>query len=121
MRSLTLEYDYASANGRGGLGTILVQGVGNHNIDAQYSGLNASRFTITVGGIQQDGFAYSLSNYGASLLVTAPRREHRHDRCPRESTSDTDGYVDAAENAAFPPDGLTARRLRRRSSPASSR
>jgi len=35
-------------------------------------GLNASRFTISVAGIQQDGFAYDQSNYGACVLVTAP-------------------------------------------------
>ena len=66
------EYDYVSANGRGGLGTILVQGVANNNIDAQYSGLNASRFTISVAGAGSDGFAADYSNYGACVLVTAP-------------------------------------------------
>jgi subtilisin-like proprotein convertase family protein len=66
------EYDYVSANGRGGLGTVIVQGVGNDNLDAQGSALNPTRFTITVGGTQQDGFAYGDSNYGACVLVTAP-------------------------------------------------
>ncbi len=66
------EYEHASVNGRGGLGTVLVQGAGNDNVDAQFSGLNASRFTITVGGTQENGFAYSQSNHGACLLVTAP-------------------------------------------------
>ena len=60
MRRSTPSTHYASANGRGGLGTVIVQGVGNDNIDAQYSGLNASRFTITVAGIQEDGFAAEL-------------------------------------------------------------
>lgn len=66
------EFGYASELGREGLGTINVQGAGNNNIDSQFSGLNASRFTITVAGIQEDGFPANFANYGACILVTAP-------------------------------------------------
>jgi subtilisin-like proprotein convertase family protein len=66
------EFDYASANGRGGLGTVIVQSATNQNLDAQGEGMNVSRFTITVAGTQQDGFAADFSNYGACVLVTAP-------------------------------------------------
>ena len=71
------QFALVSENGRAGLGTILVQGVANNNVDAQYSGLNVSRHTITVAAIQEDGspwqFASNVgSNYGACVLVTAP-------------------------------------------------
>jgi subtilisin-like proprotein convertase family protein len=69
---INTEYGYASASGRGGLGAIIVQGIGNDSIDAQYSGANVSRFTISVAGTQQDGFAAGFSNDGACVLVTAP-------------------------------------------------
>ncbi len=67
---LVAEYSYGSANGRNGLGTIIVQSAGNDNLDANGEGLNASRYTITVGALHQDGFASSYSNYGACLLVS---------------------------------------------------
>ena len=82
----------------------LFKGVGNFNVDAQYSGLNASRFTISVAGIQEDGFAASFSNYGACVLVTAPavtssprsrRRQRRHRRLCRR-----------CRQRRIPPDGL---------------
>jgi len=43
-----------SEQGRGGLGTVIVQGIGNDNLDAQGCGLNGSRFTITVAGYGPD-------------------------------------------------------------------
>ena len=100
------EYDYASANGRGGLGTIIVQGVANNNFDAQYSGLNASRFTITVAGIQEDGFTTDFSNYGACILVTAAARNIVTTDITGSAGLVAGDYVDAAINAAFPPNGL---------------
>ncbi len=65
-------YGLNAANGRGGLGTITVQAAGNDNLDANGDGVNASRFTITVAATEQTGFAAWYSNYGASILVTAP-------------------------------------------------
>ena len=65
-------YGDISATGRGGLGTIIVKSAGNDNRDANGSGLNAGRFTITVAATEADGMAASYSNFGASILVTAP-------------------------------------------------
>jgi subtilisin family serine protease len=65
-------YQEISATGRGGLGTVIIKSAGNDNLDANGSGLNASRFTITVAATEPDGMASSYSNFGASILVTAP-------------------------------------------------
>ena len=65
------QYAYASANGRGGLGTNIVQSAGNENVEANGVSINASRYTITVGALHQDGFTSSYSNHGSSLLVSA--------------------------------------------------
>jgi subtilisin-like proprotein convertase family protein len=100
------EYDYVSANGRSGLGTILVQAVANSNADGQHSGLNASRFTITVAGTQNDGFASDFSNYGACVLLTAPSTNIVTTDITGSAGLDADDYVDAADNAANPPIGL---------------
>jgi subtilisin-like proprotein convertase family protein len=64
-------YEICAVNGRGGLGTIAVQSAGNDIVEANADGINASRFTITVGAIHNDGFASSYSNYGACILVSA--------------------------------------------------
>ncbi|MGQ0567140.1 MAG: S8 family serine peptidase [Gemmobacter sp.] len=58
--------------GRGGLGTINVMGAGNETANANGSGVNVSRFTITVAATESDGFVADYSNYGASILITAP-------------------------------------------------
>ncbi|CAH0279488.1 S8 family serine peptidase [Roseomonas sp. CECT 9278] len=65
-------YGDISAIGRGGLGTIIVMSAGNDDLDANGTGLNASRFTITVAATEPDGMASSYSNFGASILVAAP-------------------------------------------------
>lgn len=65
-------YADIAATGRNGLGTIIVQAAGNDNLDANGDGLHASRHTITVGAVHQDGITSSYSNYGACLLVSAP-------------------------------------------------
>lgn len=62
----------ASAEGANGLGTIVVQSAGNDARQAQASGMNASRYTITVAAVSDSGFASSYSNHGASILVAAP-------------------------------------------------
>ena len=65
-------YGDISASGRGGLGTIVVKSAGNNNRDSNGAGLNASRFTITVAATEADGMAAWYSNFGSSILVTAP-------------------------------------------------
>ncbi len=66
------QYAMISSTGRGGLGTIITQAAGNDNMDANGSGNNASRFTITVAATESTGIAAYYSNFGASILVTAP-------------------------------------------------
>lgn len=65
-------YEWLSANGRGGLGTVIVKAAGNETLNANGDGTNASRHTITVGAVQQDGFVTDYSNFGVSLLISAP-------------------------------------------------
>lgn len=65
-------FAWVSANGRGGLGTIVVKAAGNESMNANGDGENVSRHTITVAATTQDGFAASYSNFGSSILVTAP-------------------------------------------------
>ena len=82
---INVEYGYASANGRGGLGTVIVQGVGNDNIDAQGNGLNTSRFTITrrrhaAGRLRRRLFELRRLRSGYRS-----RDEHRHDGSHRRA------------------------------------
>ena len=65
-------YATESATGRGGLGTIIVQAAGNDRLDANGQGLNASRYTITVGATDPNGDVADFSNFGTSVLVAAP-------------------------------------------------
>ncbi|KAB7609817.1 S8 family serine peptidase, partial [Amylibacter sp. SFDW26] len=73
------ELESNSADGRGGLGTIAVQAAGNDALDANGSGTNASRFTITVAATDISGNAASFTNYGASILITAPAASYTTD------------------------------------------
>ncbi|PQQ27128.1 S8 family serine peptidase [Photorhabdus hindustanensis] len=80
--SLSLNAQYAAANGRGGLGTVIVAAGGNHRAEggnAQGSLTNNNRFSVEVGAINAQGDLSTLqigsspfSNPGASLLVSAP-------------------------------------------------
>lgn len=65
-------WETIAATGRGGLGTIIVKSAGNDNRDANGEGRDASRYTITVAATEADGMAAAYSNFGASILVTAP-------------------------------------------------
>jgi subtilisin family serine protease len=73
----------AAAEGRGGLGTIIVKSAGNDWGNAVAEGLNGSRYKLTVaatGNItytEADGhglgdFATDFSNHGTPILVAAP-------------------------------------------------
>ena len=65
-------FAWLSANGRGGLGTIVVKAAGNETLNANGDGVNASRHTITVAATEDTGFVADYSNFGACILVTAP-------------------------------------------------
>ncbi|MBW8724116.1 MAG: S8 family serine peptidase [Inquilinus limosus] len=65
----------AAANGRGGLGTIIVQAAGNaygYGDDTNLHSFQNNRWTITVGATNQDGSLSDYSTPGASILVGAP-------------------------------------------------
>jgi Ca2+-binding RTX toxin-like protein/subtilisin-like proprotein convertase family protein len=69
------------ANGRSGLGTVMVFAAGNGKIqtangnvgdDANFHNFTNSRFTITVGAHDQNGTPAAFSNPGTTVLLTAP-------------------------------------------------
>ena len=66
------EYAYLSEEGRDGLGTIINQAAGNDTLEANGSGVNASRYTNTIGATDASGDLTYYSNFGASVLVVAP-------------------------------------------------
>ncbi|OTA19778.1 putative iron-regulated protein FrpA [Xenorhabdus beddingii] len=80
--SLSMNAQYVAANGRGGLGTVMVAAGGNNRAEggnAQGSLTNNNRFSVQVGAINAQGDLSTLqigsspfSNPGASLLVSAP-------------------------------------------------
>lgn len=65
-------FEWVSVNGRNGLGTIVVKAAGNDTLNANGDGTNASRHTITVAATEKNGFAANYSNFGSSILITAP-------------------------------------------------
>ncbi|OWJ65590.1 S8 family serine peptidase [Inquilinus limosus] len=65
----------AATNGRGGLGTIIVQAAGNahdYGDDTNLHSFQNNRWTITVGATNQDGTISDYSTPGASILIGAP-------------------------------------------------
>jgi Ca2+-binding RTX toxin-like protein len=66
------DWDFALANGRGGLGTIIVKAAGNEADSAQGDFLNAVRQSVTIAAYDSDGDASWYSNRGANVLVSAP-------------------------------------------------
>ena len=65
-------FAWVAANGRGGLGTVIAKAAGNETMNANGDGANVSRHTITVAATTQNGFAADYSNFGSSILLTAP-------------------------------------------------
>jgi subtilisin-like proprotein convertase family protein len=70
--------DDATANGRGGLGTVLVMAGGNsrEDNDGFEADINGRLFDsrtqiISVGSVDRNGYVSYFSSYGASMLVTA--------------------------------------------------
>jgi Ca2+-binding RTX toxin-like protein len=59
-------------NGRGGLGTIIVQSAGNDGLNNAGDGIHSSRFTISVAATDSDGDTSDFTNFGTNILVTAP-------------------------------------------------
>jgi subtilisin-like proprotein convertase family protein len=73
------EIEQNLTQGRGGLGTIVVQAAGDDGVDANGSGINSSRYTITVAATDINGDATSFTNVGASVLLTAPAASYTTD------------------------------------------
>jgi Ca2+-binding RTX toxin-like protein/subtilisin-like proprotein convertase family protein len=74
MAALNTAIDNAAILGRGGLGTIIVKSAGNQrgiDGDTNAESWSASRHTIAVAAVDQDGFVSSYSNPGASVFVSA--------------------------------------------------
>ena len=64
-----------AANGRGGLGTVVVQSAGNgysYGDDTNLHNFQNSRYVITVGATDYFGRSSVFSTSGASILVSAP-------------------------------------------------
>jgi subtilisin-like proprotein convertase family protein len=64
------QYEWVVENGRGGLGTIIVQPGDKKGEDANT--LMANRFTISVPALRQDGYIDYNPAHGAAMLVSAP-------------------------------------------------
>ncbi|MCP5372752.1 MAG: S8 family serine peptidase [Hyphomicrobiales bacterium] len=65
----------AAANGRGGLGTVMVFAAGNEGGEGQntnYHSYQNSPYEITVGALDSNGDAASFTTPGATVLVSAP-------------------------------------------------
>ena len=65
-------YETISQTGRNGLGTVIVQAAGNETSNANGSGVNVSRHTITVSATEADGFVADYSNFGSTILIAGP-------------------------------------------------
>lgn len=92
--------EVAIENGRGGLGTVIVQAAGNDTLDANADGVNASRYTTSIAATELDGFVADYSNYGLSILVSAPAENHTTD------LTGSDGYTNGNYTTDF--DGTSA-------------
>ena len=60
------------ADGRGGLGTIIVKAAGNETNDANGDGWNVSRYTLTISATDNLGNATYYTNYGSTILIAGP-------------------------------------------------
>lgn len=97
-------YEEVTANGRDGLGTVIVQAAGNDTLNAT-DAVNVSRFTLTIAATDENGDITDYSNWGPSILVAAPASAVTTDRTgnagyngnndadplPRDYTSDFGG------------------------------
>ena len=71
-RYQTLAWESVAADGRGGLGTIVVNSAGNNDRISIRDGGRSSEVLIVVGAVDSGNFSSSYSSYGPSLLVSAP-------------------------------------------------
>lgn len=89
-------YGQNVANGRDGLGTIIVQAAGNDTLNANGDGVNATRFTLSIAATDESGDVKYYSNWGACILVAAPASAVTTDR------TGNDGYNGTADADPLP-------------------
>lgn len=99
-------FAWISANGRSGLGTIIVKAAGNDTLNANGDGANTSRHTITVAAVEKDGFVADYSNFGSSLLIAGPAAAYTTDLTGAQGynaagTSDGDPLGDIDYTSTF--------------------
>lgn len=93
-----------AANGRNGLGTVVVQSAGNgYNVgdDTNLHNFQNSRYIITVGATDFLGGSSRFSTTGASILVSAPGGAGNRDFASILSTDRSGAAGDNASNYAF--------------------
>jgi len=100
---LEAAYAVLASDGRGGLGTVITQAAGNDGLDANRDGVNASRYTITVGATDEQGNVQYYSNYGSSILVAAPAAAVTTDLSGVAGTTDGDYMADFGGTSAATP------------------
>ena len=65
-------FAHVATFGRDGLGTIVVKSAGNESTSADGEAPNLARWSITVGAVDSNGDKFGYSNFGHSLLISAP-------------------------------------------------
>jgi subtilisin-like proprotein convertase family protein len=93
-----------AANGRNGLGTVVVQSAGNaynYGDDTNLHNFQNSRYIITVGATDYFGASSVFSTTGASILVSAPGGAGNRDFASILTTDRTGAAGDNASNYAF--------------------
>ena len=64
--------EYAEEEGRGGLGTVVVQAAGNDNCDISNDGILAHETVVAVAAIGATDEQESYSSYGDPIDIAAP-------------------------------------------------
>lgn len=88
-------FEEISANGRDGLGTIIVQASGNDDLNANGDSTNSSRFTASIAATASTGNAASYTNWGSGILVAAPAGAVTTDR------AGSNGYSSSEYTSGF--------------------
>ena len=70
----------AAAGGRGGLGTVILQGAGDHGRSLFGDGASGAKASFAIGAVGSDGAATTGANHGAGILVAAPAASVTTDR-----------------------------------------
>lgn len=70
----------AASTGRGGLGTVVLQGAGDGGRNLFGDGVAGSEASFVIGAVGSDGFVPAGTNYGPGILVAAPAASVTTDR-----------------------------------------